>query len=260
MKSPELLSIIQSLVQLDYILLFSIISAETLYRLELLLKPSKRHDFVLVSSWYNYYQYRFLYLDQAFTIIMEYMHLLQKDMESGDKIATAIKHYRTSPNSTIVIEAVDQAFQEDWKPISKKNKEKKAFIKRLIQIALDNRLCMLNLSLTKISILRLLYFNLQHYLSHWIEWNQWDAIVEMVRSGWSHLWNCVLVLCLHSHCTCISWKDYSSWHTQIYPTGLQMRESNLNDRNTWMITSSNANATSCRRKNRRVGPYVLWME
>ena len=98
---------------------------------------------------------------------MEYMHFLQKDMELGDKIATAIKHYRTSPNSTIVIEAVDQAFQEDWKPISKKNKEKKrAFIKRLTQIALDNCLCMLNLSLTKISILRLLYFNLQHHLSH----------------------------------------------------------------------------------------------
>jgi hypothetical protein len=92
---------------------------------------------------------------------MEYIHFLPKDMELGDKTATAIKHYRISPNSTIVIEAVDQAFQEDWELIPKKDEQKKkAFIKRLIQIALNNRLCMFNLFLTKISILTILYFNL----------------------------------------------------------------------------------------------------
>ena len=75
-------------------------------------------------------------------------------MELEDKIATAIKHYQRSPNSTTVIEAVDQAFREDAGLFFKEDEEdklkRKAFIKRLVQIALDNRLGMFNPSSIKI--------------------------------------------------------------------------------------------------------------
>jgi len=80
----------------------------------------------------------------ALTIIWEHICRLPKDMKLEDKIAAAIKHYRRSPNSSAVIQAVDQVFKEDGELILKRGKEYKpkreAFGKRLTQIALDNRL------------------------------------------------------------------------------------------------------------------------
>jgi len=80
----------------------------------------------------------------ALAIIWEYICLLPEDMKLEDKAAAAIKHYRKSPNSSAVIQAVDQAFKDDGKLILKMGKKyepkREAFIERLIQITLDNRL------------------------------------------------------------------------------------------------------------------------
>jgi len=80
----------------------------------------------------------------ALAIIWEHMCLLPEGMKLEDKIAAAVKCYKRSPNSSAVIQAVDQTFKEDGKLILKRGKEnepkREAFVKRLIQIALDNRL------------------------------------------------------------------------------------------------------------------------
>jgi len=59
-----------------------------------------------------------------------------------DKIAAAVKYYRRSPNSSAVIQTVDQTFKEDGKLILKRGKEyepkREAFIERLVQITMDN--------------------------------------------------------------------------------------------------------------------------
>jgi len=78
----------------------------------------------------------------ALAIIWEHICLLPKDIMLEDKIAAAVKYYRRSPNSSAVIQTVDQTFKEDGKLILKRGKEyepkREAFIERLVQITMDN--------------------------------------------------------------------------------------------------------------------------
>jgi hypothetical protein len=89
-------------------------------------------------------------LELALAIIWEHICLLPKDMRLEAKIAAVVKHHRRSLNLSAAIQAVDQTFKEDGKLILKRGKEyepkREAFIERLVQITMDNRLCMFNLS------------------------------------------------------------------------------------------------------------------
>ena len=73
-----------------------------------------------------------------------YTHFAKEQLVT--KITTAMKHYKISSNCTTVIGEVDKAFREDGGTIfrkdSKFNQDRVDFTKRLVQIALDNRLCM----------------------------------------------------------------------------------------------------------------------
>ena len=86
----------------------------------------------------------------ALTIIAEHSFFLWDQKHSEGCVAAAVDHYKRSPNCGAVKTAVNAVFEEHSGHIFKQNtlrqglEVREEFQKRLIQIALDNRLCKLN--------------------------------------------------------------------------------------------------------------------
>ena len=72
-------------------------------------------------------------------------------------LISAIKIYESSTTHKIVMDAVDKVFKEDEGHLFDEAKhsqypQKSTFVERLVQIALDNRLCMSNVLYTSLCI------------------------------------------------------------------------------------------------------------
>jgi hypothetical protein len=86
-----------------------------------------------------------LIVEVAVAIIAELSFFLQ----SQEPFTTALNLYQQSPSCASVKEAVEHVFKVDKGHIFKENHEGKyardVFMKQLVQIALDNRICMFSL-------------------------------------------------------------------------------------------------------------------
>jgi len=85
----------------------------------------------------------FLTTEPALTIILEYSFSVWFQNPSDGCLAAAISQYKTSPNCKAVMQAVDTIFSYDgFDHLRDVAVNRDVFRKKLVQIALNNRLCM----------------------------------------------------------------------------------------------------------------------
>ena len=85
----------------------------------------------------------FLTVEVALAIIGEYSFLLWDRDKSSRKtcVPAAVDYYKQSPNCNTVVYSVHKVFRQKTDQIGQENN---TFALELLQISLDNRLCMLN--------------------------------------------------------------------------------------------------------------------